>query len=212
MGVLSATGERDRGAVRRQLSAGPRLDVAVRVVAPTGKLGQVHAGAKGLERVGTRGSGSDFRWGGPWSQAVGATPELDRDLPWNLSGSSVGPFWQMPGGAPMLLVESNQVESNQEQAAVELHVGLLACPWCGGELRPLGYGPWRVLGQRVGGRIPLQVRRERCRASRVAHTLLPQVSLPWGLGGPAPSCDLFRVTGLPTREYNGAVMTGRDLG
>ncbi len=38
------------------------------------------------------------------------------------------------------------VESAEEQVAVELHAGLLACPWCGGELRPWGYGPWRVLG------------------------------------------------------------------
>jgi len=69
------------------------------------------------------------------------------------------------------------VASDQEQVAVELHAGLLACPLCGGELRPWGHGRWRVLRRRTGGQVRLQVRRARCRRCRGTHTLLPEVSL-----------------------------------
>ncbi len=69
------------------------------------------------------------------------------------------------------------VASDQEQVEVELQAGMLACPLCGGELRPWGHGRWRVLRRRTGGQDHLRVRRARCRECRVTHTLLPEVSL-----------------------------------
>ena len=69
------------------------------------------------------------------------------------------------------------VAPDQEQVEVELQAGRLACPPCGGELRPWGHGRWRVLRRRAGRQDRLRVRRARCRACLVTQTLLPEVSL-----------------------------------
>ena len=69
------------------------------------------------------------------------------------------------------------VASDQERVEVELQAGRLACPPCGGELRPWGHGRWRVLRRRAGGQDHFRVRRARCRACLVTQTLLPEVSL-----------------------------------
>ena len=65
------------------------------------------------------------------------------------------------------------VASDQERVEVELQAGRLACPPCGGELRPWGHGRWRVLRRRAGGQDHFRVRRARCRACLVTQTLLP---------------------------------------
>ncbi|HVB54043.1 MAG TPA: hypothetical protein VNF24_07620 [Candidatus Acidoferrales bacterium] len=45
------------------------------------------------------------------------------------------------------------VASDQEKVEVELQTGRLACPPCGGELRPWGHGRGRVLRRRQVGKI-----------------------------------------------------------
>lgn len=69
------------------------------------------------------------------------------------------------------------VAADQEKVEAELGAGKLACPPCGGELRPWGHGRPRVLRRRAGRQERLRVRRARCRGCRVTQTLLPEVSL-----------------------------------
>jgi hypothetical protein len=69
------------------------------------------------------------------------------------------------------------VAADQEKVEAELQAGQLACPPCGGELRPWGYGRGRVLRRRAGQQDRFRVRRARCRGCRVTQTLLPEVSL-----------------------------------
>jgi hypothetical protein len=72
--------------------------------------------------------------------------------------------------APVLMVEP-------DQARVEavLVTGRLACPGCGGRLRPWGWARRRLRDREVDR--PVGVRRSRCRGCGVTHVLLPVVAL-----------------------------------
>src|SRR5256885_7578085 len=61
-----------------------------------------------------------------------------------------------------------------EAASVEsrLVAGEIACPGCGGELRPWGYARRRTLRDH-GRPVELRPRRSRCRRCLVTHVLLP---------------------------------------
>ncbi|MEU9891880.1 DUF6431 domain-containing protein [Sphaerisporangium sp. NPDC051011] len=60
------------------------------------------------------------------------------------------------------------------QVESALREGVLACPGCGGELRPWGHGVRRVIRTLACGvRLVLRPRRSRCRGCGVTHVLLP---------------------------------------
>lgn len=62
---------------------------------------------------------------------------------------------------------------DEEQAARKLTAAALACPGCGGQLRPWGYARARWLRLSGGGRTSLRPRRARCRDCGLTQVLLP---------------------------------------
>jgi Domain of unknown function (DUF6431) len=76
----------------------------------------------------------------------------------------------MVRGAPVLMVGPDPGVVERELVA-----GGLACPACGGELRPWGHARRWLRGR--GSEQLVGVRRSRCRACLVTHVLLPVVAL-----------------------------------
>ena len=68
------------------------------------------------------------------------------------------------------------VEADAESVESRLGAGEIACPGCGGELRPWGHARWRTLRDH-GRPIRLRPRRSRCRRCLVTHVLLPVLVL-----------------------------------
>lgn len=68
------------------------------------------------------------------------------------------------------------VENDGGGVERDLAGGRMACPGCGGELRPWGFARWRVLRERACER-KVRPRRSRCRSCLVTHVLLPAVAL-----------------------------------
>ena len=74
--------------------------------------------------------------------------------------------------APMLMVEARAARVERD-----LVQGGLACPGCGGELRPWAHARGRTLRDR-GRPVRLRPRRKRCRSCGATHVLLPTICLP----------------------------------
>jgi hypothetical protein len=68
------------------------------------------------------------------------------------------------------------VEADAESVESRLVDGEIACPGCGGELRPWGHACWRTLRDH-GRLVRLRPRRSRCRSCLVTHVLLPVLAL-----------------------------------
>ena len=68
------------------------------------------------------------------------------------------------------------VEADAESVESRLAAGQIACPACGGELRPWGHARRRTLRDR-GRAVELRPRRSRCRRCLVTHVLLPVLAL-----------------------------------
>src|SRR2546430_1044722 len=68
------------------------------------------------------------------------------------------------------------VEADAESVESRLVAGQIACPGCGGELRPWGHARWRTLRDH-GRPVRLRPRRSRCRSCLVTHVLLPVLAL-----------------------------------
>ena len=64
------------------------------------------------------------------------------------------------------------------QAETDLAAGTLACPRCGGRLRPWSWAGQRPVRQLDGTTVRLRPRRARCQACRGTQVLLPGWSLP----------------------------------
>lgn len=84
----------------------------------------------------------------------------------------------MVQGAPVLMVGSDEGEVERELVA-----GGLACPACGGMLRPWGFARWRV--QRGGGGVQLRRRPRRS----ICAALIDVHFASWAQRGPAPISD-----------------------
>jgi hypothetical protein len=65
-----------------------------------------------------------------------------------------------------------------DRAEADLAAGTLACPCCGGRLRPWARAARRQIRLRDGSTRPLQPRRARCASCRGTQVLLPGWSLP----------------------------------
>ena len=68
------------------------------------------------------------------------------------------------------------IEVDAESVESRLAAGEIACPECGGELRPWGHARWRTLRDH-GRPVRLRPRRSRCRRCLVTHVLLPVLVL-----------------------------------
>src|SRR5215831_14011648 len=68
------------------------------------------------------------------------------------------------------------VEADASSVESRLVAGEIACPGCGGELRPWGHARWRTLRDH-GRPVRLRPRRSRCRSCLVTHVLLPVLAL-----------------------------------
>jgi hypothetical protein len=68
------------------------------------------------------------------------------------------------------------VEADAESVESRLAAGEIACPGCGGELRPWGHARWRTLRDH-GQPVRLRPRRSRCRRCLITHVLLPVLVL-----------------------------------
>lgn len=68
------------------------------------------------------------------------------------------------------------VEADAASVESRLLAGQIACPGCGGELRPWGHARWRTLRDH-GRPMRLRPRRSRCRYCLVTHVLLPTLVL-----------------------------------
>lgn len=68
------------------------------------------------------------------------------------------------------------VEADAESVESRLVAGRIACPACGGELRPWGHARRRTLRDH-GRPVELRPRRSRCRSCLVTHVLLPVLAL-----------------------------------
>lgn len=68
------------------------------------------------------------------------------------------------------------VEADAASVESRLVAGEIACPGCGGELRPWGHARWRTLRDH-GRPVRLRPRRSRCRSCLVTHVLLPVLAL-----------------------------------
>ena len=69
------------------------------------------------------------------------------------------------------------VTDDQERVEAELAAGRVACPGCGGRLRPWGFGPRRVV-RTSSGLEHVRARRAVCPACGVTHLLEPASTLP----------------------------------
>ena len=69
------------------------------------------------------------------------------------------------------------VTDGQERVGAELAAGRVACPGCGGRLRPWGFGPRRVV-RTSSGLEHVRARRAVCPAGGVTHLLEPASTLP----------------------------------
>jgi transposase-like protein len=65
-----------------------------------------------------------------------------------------------------------------DRAARDLAGGALACPRCGGVLRPWASAPVRRVRQLDGSTVVVRPRRARCRSCRATQVLLPASCLP----------------------------------
>jgi len=65
-----------------------------------------------------------------------------------------------------------------DRAARDLARGALACPRCGGPLRPWAWAPARRVRQLDGSTVPVRPRRARCGSCRATQVLLPAACLP----------------------------------
>jgi hypothetical protein len=72
--------------------------------------------------------------------------------------------------------DMQMVEADVESVEARLVAGEIACPGCGGELRPWGHASWRTLRDH-GRSVRLRPRRSRCRGCLVTHVLLPVLVL-----------------------------------
>jgi len=68
------------------------------------------------------------------------------------------------------------VEADAASVESRLVAGQIACPGCGGELRPWGHARRRTLRDH-GRPVQLRPRRSRCRSCLVTHVLLPVLAL-----------------------------------
>ena len=68
------------------------------------------------------------------------------------------------------------VEADAESVESRLVAGQIACPACGGELRPWGHARRRTLRDH-GRSVDMRPRRSRCRNCLVTHVLLPVLAL-----------------------------------
>src|SRR5258708_7805263 len=68
------------------------------------------------------------------------------------------------------------VEADPASVESRLVAGEIACPGCGGELRPWGHARWRTLRDH-GRPVRMRPRRSRCRSCLVTHVLLPVLAL-----------------------------------
>ena len=64
-----------------------------------------------------------------------------------------------------------------EAAEADLAAGVLACPGCGGRLRPWSWAPVRRI-RMLAGAVAVRPRRTRCASCRGTHLLLPAWCLP----------------------------------
>lgn len=76
----------------------------------------------------------------------------------------------------MRCTDMQMVEADARSVEARLVSGEIACPACGGELRPWGHARWRTLRDH-GRAVRLRPRRSRCRACLVTHVLLPALTL-----------------------------------
>jgi transposase-like protein len=83
------------------------------------------------------------------------------------------------------------VEARADRVERDLVQGGLACPACGGELRPWAHARQRTLRDR-GRLVRLRPRRARCRSCGATHVLVPVICLPRRV-------DLARVIGEALR-------------
>lgn len=70
------------------------------------------------------------------------------------------------------------IVAEPDQAAVDLAAGLLACPHCGGRLRPWAHAATRRVRQLDGSTQAVRPRRARCVTCRATQVLLPGNLLP----------------------------------
>lgn len=68
------------------------------------------------------------------------------------------------------------VEADAASVESRLVAGEIACPGCGGELRPWGHARWRTLRDH-GRPVLVRPRRSRCRRCLATHVLLPVLAL-----------------------------------
>jgi transposase-like protein len=70
------------------------------------------------------------------------------------------------------------IVAEPDRVAGDLAAGLLACPHCGGRLRPWAHAATRHVRQLDGSTQPVRPRRVRCAACRATQVLLPGNLLP----------------------------------
>ena len=68
------------------------------------------------------------------------------------------------------------VEPDADAVEARLRAGQIACPGCGGELRPWGFARCRTVRDHEGS-LRLRPRRSVCRGCAITHVLLPAVLL-----------------------------------
>jgi hypothetical protein len=70
------------------------------------------------------------------------------------------------------------IVAEPDRADGDLTAGILACPRCGGRLRPWSYATTRQVRQLDGSMLAVRPRRARCTACRATQVLLPGSQLP----------------------------------
>jgi len=98
-----------------------------------------------------------------------------------LNGEKATPTFVLNSRGGLLFIDARctdvqMVEVDAASVESRLVAGEIACPGCGGELRPWGHARWRTLRDH-GRPVRLRPRRSRCRSCLVTHVLLPVLAL-----------------------------------